>query len=66
MTEFQNLENFVVLNSFRPMEVEKPNFELFWGGMPQEPPKWSQTHERAKFWPGKVREFHIVWKVTTL
>ena len=51
------------------MQVDNPNFELFFfggGGMPQEPPKWSRTHERAQFWPGKVREFHIVWKVTTL
>ena len=31
MTEFQNSGNFVVLNSFQPMQVENPNFELFWG-----------------------------------
>ena len=30
MTEFQNSGNFVVLNSFQPMQVENPNFELFW------------------------------------
>ena len=47
MTEFQNSGNFIVLNSFQPMQVENPNFELFLGGMPQEPPKWSRTHERA-------------------
>ena len=29
MTEFQNSGNFVVLNSFQPMQVENPNFELF-------------------------------------
>ena len=65
MTEFQNSGNFVVLNSFQPMQVENPNLELFWS-MPQEPLKWSRTHERALVWPGEVREFHIVWKVTTL
>ena len=30
MTEFQNSRNFVVLISFQPMQVENPNFELFW------------------------------------
>ena len=33
MTEFQNSGNFVVLNSFQPMQVENPNFELpYFGG----------------------------------
>ena len=35
MTEFQNSGNFVVLNSFQPMQVENPNFELFWGACPK-------------------------------
>ena len=48
MTEFQNSGNFVVLNSFQPMQVENPNFfSIILEGMPQEPPKWSRTHERA-------------------
>ena len=35
MTEFQNSGNFVLLNSFQPMQVENPNFELFWGHAPR-------------------------------
>ena len=35
MTEFQNSGNSVVLNSFQPMQVENPNFELFWGHAPR-------------------------------
>ena len=35
MTEFQNSGNFVVLNSFQSMQVENPDFELFWGACPK-------------------------------
>ena len=28
-------------------QVEDPNFENFWGSMPQNLPKWCQTHSRA-------------------
>ena len=35
MTEFKNSGNFVVLNSFQPMQVENPNFELFWEACPK-------------------------------
>ena len=35
MTEFQNSGNIVVLNSFQSMQVENPNFELFWGHAPR-------------------------------
>ena len=28
-------------------QVKDPNFEIFWGSMPPDPPKWSQTHGRA-------------------
>ena len=35
MTEFQNSGNFVVLNSFQPVQVENPNFELVWGTCPK-------------------------------
>ena len=35
MTEFQNSGNFVVSNSSQPMQVENPNFELFWGACPK-------------------------------
>ena len=35
MTEFQNSGNFVVFNSFQPMQVENTNFELFWGAYPK-------------------------------
>ena len=35
MTEFQNSGNFVFLNSFQPMQVENPNFELFWRACPR-------------------------------
>ena len=35
MTEFQNSGKFVVLISFQPMQVENPDFELFWGTCPK-------------------------------
>ena len=35
MKEFQNSGNFVFLNSFQPMQVENPNFELFGGHAPR-------------------------------
>ena len=35
MTEFQNSGNFDVLNSFQPMQVGNPNFELFQGACPK-------------------------------
>ena len=34
--------------------------------MPPDPPRWSWNHGRAQSWFGKVREFHIVWKVANL